>query len=86
MLDLLVVWIEFERAIHLLNGFLVPLSGLIQKSNVDQDIYLVQVLLCLLGLLEGSLEVGQRLIDLSLILREEHAHVVVWEERLIVDF
>ena len=58
LLDLLVVWIEFERAIHLLNGFLVPLSGLIQKSNVDQDIYLVQVLLCLLGLLEGSFEVS----------------------------
>ena len=68
LLDLLVVWIEFERAIHLLNGLLVPLCGLIQESDIDQDINLVQVFLSLLGLFKGSLEVVQRFINPSFVL------------------
>ena len=62
------------------------MRGLVQQRDVDQDIDLIEILLCLLGLLQGTLEVVQRFLDLTLVLREQHADIVVGEERLIVDF
>ena len=81
-MNLLIVWAQLEGCIHLFNGFWVILRCLVQQCNVYQHIYLIQLLLGALCKLKGFVEILKRLFDLAPILSKQHAHVVVWEERV----
>ena len=69
----------------MLDGRRIVFLTLMDQSNVDEDVDLVELLLGLVGLIKCSTEVVQAFLRLSLLLRKEHAQIVVREERLGID-